>query len=58
MEDCGKMHSLKEVADMLGVGYMTIYKMARDEKIETIRVGKMYRISDKAIESYINENKR
>ena len=49
--------SLEEVADTLGVTYQLIYKLARGGEIPAIRVGKLYRISRKELDAYLERSR-
>ena len=49
--------SLEEVAELLGVTYQLIYRLARTGDLPTIRVGKLYRISRKDLEAYLEQSK-
>ena len=50
--------SLEEVAEFLGVTYQLVYKLARSGELPAARLGKLYRISRKDLEEYLESNKR
>ena len=50
------MIDAKEVAKMLGVSRMTIYRMAESREISAIKVGRVWRFIPKQIEDYIKKN--
>ena len=49
--------SLEEVADMLGVTYQLIYRLARSGELPAIRLGKLYRVSKTDLQGYLERNK-
>ena len=49
--------SLEEVADLLGVNYQLIYKLVRSGEIPSARVGKVYRVSRKDLDAYLDKSK-
>ena len=50
--------SLEEVADMLGVTYQLVYKLARSGELPAVRLGKLYRVSRDDLAAYLEEKKR
>lgn len=50
--------SLEDVADMLGVTYQLVYKLARTGELPAMRFGKLYRISRTDLMAYLEEKKR
>jgi len=50
--------SLEEVADMLGVTYQLIYRLARSGELPAIRLGKLYRVSRVDLEQYLERSKQ
>ncbi len=50
--------SLEEVADMLGVTYQLVYKLARSGELPAVRLGKLYRVSRADLNTYLEEKKR
>ena len=55
-KDSGYM-SLEEVADMLGVTYQLIYRLVRSGELPAVRLGKLYRVSQDDLYSYLERSK-
>lgn len=49
-----KYYTIEEVAEMLRVA---VYRWIKAGKLEAIKVGKQYRISEKCVNDFINNNK-
>ena len=56
MED--KLLSLKEMAEYLGVSVMTARRYAKAGTVPTIKVGRLWRIKQSALEKYVNKKGR
>lgn len=54
-----KYHTIEQVAEMLQVVYLTVYRWIQDGKLKAVKAGKQYRIRqsdlDKFLESKENE---
>ena len=50
-----KLYSLKEVAEVLGVKYLTAYTYAKAGKIKTVKVGRFLRVSQDELERLTRE---
>lgn len=50
-------YTIDEVAKMLKVAYLTVYRWVRAGKLIAIKAGKQHRISKTALEEYINKGK-
>jgi len=50
--------SLEEVAEMLGVTYQLVYKLARRGELPALRLGKLYRVSRADLAEYLESKKR
>ena len=50
--------SLEEVAEMLGVTYQLVYKLARSGELPAVRLGKLYRVSRADLAAYLEDKKR
>jgi len=50
-------YSLEEVAEMLGVTYQLIYRLVRSGEIPAARLGKLYRVSRRDLDSYLEHSK-
>lgn len=48
---------LDEVAAMMGVKYLTIYRMVRSGELPAVRLGKQYRVSKRELEGYLEGNR-
>lgn len=49
--------SLEEVAQLMDVNYQLIYKLVRSGEIPAARLGKVYRVSRKDLDSYLDQTK-
>lgn len=45
--------TLEEVADMLKVAYLTVYRWVRSGKLEAVKAGKQYRIEKKELDKFL-----
>jgi len=52
-----KYMSLDEVADMLGVHYQLIYRLARSGELPAIKLGRIYRVEEGDLMRYLEESK-
>lgn len=54
-----KFYTIEQVAEMLQVVYLTVYRWIQDEKLKAVKAGKQYRIRqsdlDKFLEAKENE---
>lgn len=50
-----KMYSLKEVADMLGVTYNTVWNLVKTNKIKAVKVGRALRVEQTEVERIMKE---
>ncbi len=50
--------SLEEVADSLGVTYQLIYRLVRTGDLPAARLGKLYRVSRRDLEAWLERSKR
>lgn len=50
-----KLYTLKEVAAMLGITYLTVYKFAKEGKIKTITVGRFLRVTQEELDRITKE---
>ena len=46
-------YTIEEVADMLKVAYLTVYRWVRSGKLEAVKAGKQYRISKLNINKFL-----
>jgi len=52
-----EFYSLEEVADLLGVSYQLIYKLVRSGELAAARLGKVYRVSRRDLDHYLEQSK-
>lgn len=50
-------YSIEEVAKMLKVVYLTVYRWIQAKKLSAIKAGKQYRISKSELDKFINKHK-
>lgn len=55
MED--EFHTIQEIADVLKVDYMTVYRWIRAGKLEAYQVEKQYRIKEADFQKFMEANK-
>lgn len=46
-------YTIEEVAEMLKVAYLTVYRWIQDGKLDAVKAGKQYRIKDSDLETFI-----
>lgn len=51
-----KYYTIEEVAEMLRVAYMTVYRWIKAGKLEAVKAGKQFRISEKCLQDYLDSN--
>jgi len=51
-------YSIEEVASMLKVAYLTVYRWVQKGKLKAIKAGKQYRINKKELDSFTNLNRK
>jgi excisionase family DNA binding protein len=49
-----KLLTVNEVAKILRVSNMTVYRLVKGKQIPAIRVGKNYRIKETDVDNYLN----
>lgn len=49
-----KFYSLEEVADLFGVNYQLIYKLVKTGELPSVRIGKMFRVSEAQLKEYMD----
>jgi excisionase family DNA binding protein len=50
-----KLYSLKEVAEMLGVTYNTVWNLINTDKIKAVKVGRVLRVEQSEVERIMKE---
>lgn len=48
-----KYYTIKEVAEMLRVAYLTIYRWIKSNKLLAVKAGKQYRIKKTVLNSFL-----
>ncbi len=51
-------HSIEEVAKLLNVAYLTVYRWVKSGKLHAIKAGKQYRINKDDLNSFTRINKK
>lgn len=49
-------YTLQEVAELLKVKYLTIFRWVRSGKLPAYKFGKQYRVSKQILQKFINES--
>ncbi len=52
-----EFYTLREVAKLLKVSYMTVFRWVKSEKIPAYKFEKQYRVSKEDLEKFIEERK-
>lgn len=50
-------YSINEVAKMLKVAYLTVYRWIQDGKLSSVKAGKQYRINKANLDGFLNSYK-
>ncbi len=56
MED--KLLSIDDIQKRLGIGRNQAYKLVSEKKIKTFRIGRSWKISEKALEEYVRNSEK
>lgn len=51
-----KWLTMRDVAEILEVSYVTVTRMVKDGRLPAVKVGRQYRISPEQLETYIRVN--
>ena len=51
-----KFYTVQEVADTLKIHWQSVLTYIKDEKLEAVKLGKGYRISEAALQKFIADN--
>ncbi len=51
-------YSIEEIATMLKVAYLTVYRWIRLKKLKSLKAGKQYRIKSNDLELFLNNYKK
>jgi putative molybdopterin biosynthesis protein len=49
-----KIYTVKETAELLGVGKRAVYEIISQGKLRSVKIGKSLKITDEAISEYMN----
>jgi excisionase family DNA binding protein len=52
-----KYYSIQEVANMLKVAYLTVYRWVQSGRLRAVKAGKQYRIERFELDRFINQQK-
>lgn len=50
-------YTIKEVAEILKVAYLTVYRWVKDGKIQAYKIGKEYRIKKADLDNFVESSK-
>jgi excisionase family DNA binding protein len=53
-----KYYTIDEVAEILRVAYMTVYRWIKAGKLNAIKAGKQFRISEKCLNDFITDSNK
>jgi excisionase family DNA binding protein len=56
MSETEKFYTIEQVAEMLQVVYLTVYRWIQDDKLKAVKAGKQYRIRQSDLDKFL-ENK-
>ena len=48
-------YSIEEVASLLKVAYLTVYRWIRSGKLEAVKAGKQYRIKSSSLDNFLKK---
>lgn len=51
-------YSIKEVAKMLKVAYLTVYRWVQAKKLPAYKIGKQYRVEKSQLDRFIQNSKK
>jgi excisionase family DNA binding protein len=51
----GRIWTIQEVASLLGVSDMTIYRLIKRGELRALKVGQRYRIAESALDDYLSQ---
>ncbi|MDY5786030.1 MULTISPECIES: helix-turn-helix domain-containing protein [unclassified Corynebacterium] len=55
-EDKGKFLTVAEVADIMRVSKMTVYRLVHSGELPAVRVGRSFRVNEKAVNEYLDSS--
>lgn len=51
-----KYYSIEEIAKMLNVAYLTVYRWVRNNKLLAVKAGKQYRVRKEDLDTFLKKN--
>ena len=58
VNESGNILTVEELMKYLSIGRTTAYKLLQSGKIKTLRIGRIYRISQKSVDDYVRTESR
>ncbi|MBN9643875.1 helix-turn-helix domain-containing protein [Corynebacterium mendelii] len=55
-EDQGTFLTVAEVADIMRVSKMTVYRLVHSGELPAVRVGRSFRVHEKAVKDYLDSS--
>ena len=55
-EDKGKFLTVAEVAEIMRVSKMTVYRLVHSGELPAVRVGRSFRVNEKAVTEYLDSS--
>lgn len=55
-EDKGTFLTVAEVAEIMRVSKMTVYRLVHSGELPAVRVGRSFRVHEKAVNDYLNNS--
>lgn len=50
------LFTIEEVSEKLRVAYLTVYRWIKAGKLEALKAGRQYRITQQALDRFLNQN--
>ena len=54
--ECKEIYTVEEIAKLLQLHRNSIVKLIRAKKLQSIKIGKLYRITDRQLEKFLNSS--
>jgi excisionase family DNA binding protein len=51
-----KYYTIDEVAEILKVAYMTVYRWIKSNKLEAVKAGKQYRVTQSHLDKFLKQS--
>lgn len=52
-----EFYTLHEVADLLKISYMTVFRWVKAGKLEAYQIGKQYRVKQSTLDNFLEKKK-